>query len=74
MIWLRSSITISDVDSSRLSEIVQRVQDGRLRTNIDNISTLDDAVAVCNSTERRKEDHHCDASCARAPSNMNRSV
>jgi hypothetical protein len=30
------------------------VQDGRLRTNIDNVSTLDDAVAALNPTERRK--------------------
>jgi NADPH:quinone reductase-like Zn-dependent oxidoreductase len=37
-----------------LSEIVKRVRDGRLRTNIGNVSTLDDAVAAFNSTERRK--------------------
>jgi NADPH:quinone reductase-like Zn-dependent oxidoreductase len=36
-----------------LSEIVQRVRDGRLRTNIGNVSTLDDAVATFNATERR---------------------
>jgi len=29
------------------------VRDGRLRTNIGNIATLDDAVAALNSTERR---------------------
>jgi NADPH:quinone reductase-like Zn-dependent oxidoreductase len=43
------------VESNRaqLSEIVQRVRDGRLRTNIGNVSTLDEAVAAFNSTERR---------------------
>jgi NADPH:quinone reductase-like Zn-dependent oxidoreductase len=44
------------VESNRaqLSEIVQRLRDGRLRTNIGNVSTLDDAVAAFNATERRK--------------------
>jgi len=41
-------------DRAQLSEIVQRVRDGRLRTNIGNIATLDDAVAALNPTERRK--------------------
>jgi hypothetical protein len=36
-----------------LSDIVQRVRDGRLRTNVGNIATLDDAVAALNPTERR---------------------
>jgi NADPH:quinone reductase-like Zn-dependent oxidoreductase len=36
----------------QLSEIVQRVRDGRLRTNIGNIATLDDAVAAFNPTKR----------------------
>jgi NADPH:quinone reductase-like Zn-dependent oxidoreductase len=42
------------VESNRaqLGEIVQRVRDGRLRTNIGNVSTLDDAVAALNPTER----------------------
>ena len=39
-------------DRAQLSEIVQRVRDGRLRTNIGNIATLDDAVAAFNPTER----------------------
>jgi NADPH:quinone reductase-like Zn-dependent oxidoreductase len=39
-------------DRTQLGEIVQRVRDGRLRTNIGNIATLDDAVAAFNSTER----------------------
>jgi hypothetical protein len=29
------------------------VRDGRLRTNIGNVSTFDEAVAAFNSTERR---------------------
>jgi hypothetical protein len=40
-------------DRVQLSEIVQRVRDGRLRTDIGNIATLDDAVAAFNPTERR---------------------
>jgi NADPH:quinone reductase-like Zn-dependent oxidoreductase len=41
-------------DRAQLSELVQRVRDGRLRTNIGNVSTLDDAVAAFNRTERIK--------------------
>ncbi|WP_018859136.1 NADP-dependent oxidoreductase [Rhizobium sp. 42MFCr.1] len=43
------------VESNRaqLDEIVQRVRDGRLLTNIGNISTLDSAIATFNSIERR---------------------
>lgn len=43
------------VESNRaqLGEVVQRVRDGRLRTNIGNVSTLDDAVAALNPSERR---------------------
>jgi NADPH:quinone reductase-like Zn-dependent oxidoreductase len=41
-------------DRPQLSEIVRRVRDGRLRTNIGDVSTLDDAVAAFNRTERRK--------------------
>src|SRR5438477_956117 len=39
-------------DRAQLSEIIQRVRDGRLRTNIGNVSTLDDAVAALNPTDR----------------------
>jgi NADPH:quinone reductase-like Zn-dependent oxidoreductase len=39
-------------DRAQLGELVQRVRDGRLRTNIGNIATLDDAVAAFNPTER----------------------
>src|SRR6186713_1151229 len=44
---------VVDSDRAQLSEIVQRVRDGRLRTNIGTIATLDDAVAAFNPTERR---------------------
>jgi NADPH:quinone reductase-like Zn-dependent oxidoreductase len=44
---------VVEADRAQLSEIVQRVRDGRLRTNIGKVATLDDAVAVLNSTERR---------------------
>jgi NADPH:quinone reductase-like Zn-dependent oxidoreductase len=39
-------------DRAQLGEIVQRVRDGRLRTNVGNVATLDDAVAAFNATER----------------------
>jgi NADPH:quinone reductase-like Zn-dependent oxidoreductase len=44
---------VVESDRAQLGEIVQRVRDGRLRTNIGNVSTLDDAVATFNATERR---------------------
>jgi NADPH:quinone reductase-like Zn-dependent oxidoreductase len=43
---------VVESDRAQLSEIVQRVRDGRLRTNIANVSTIDQAVATLNSTER----------------------
>jgi hypothetical protein len=45
---------VVESDRAQLSEIVQRVRDGQLGTNIGNVSTLDDAVAAFNPTERRK--------------------
>jgi NADPH:quinone reductase-like Zn-dependent oxidoreductase len=39
-------------DRVQLSEIIQRVRDGRLRSHIGKVSTLDDAVAAFNPTER----------------------
>ncbi|MDA9401479.1 NADP-dependent oxidoreductase [Bradyrhizobium sp. CCBAU 45389] len=45
---------VVEPDRAQLSEIVQRVRDGRLRINIDNVSTLDDAVPALNPTKRRK--------------------
>ena len=44
---------VVESDRAQLSEIVQRVRDGRLRTNIGTAATLDEAVAAFNSTERR---------------------
>jgi hypothetical protein len=44
---------VVESDRAHLSEIVQRVRDGRLRTNIGIVASLDDAVAAFNSTERR---------------------
>jgi NADPH:quinone reductase-like Zn-dependent oxidoreductase len=44
---------VVESDRAQLAEIVQRVRDGRLRSNIGTVSPLDDAVATFNSTERR---------------------
>jgi NADPH:quinone reductase-like Zn-dependent oxidoreductase len=44
---------VVESDRAQLSEIVQRVRDGRLRTNIGTIAPLDDAVAAFNPTKRR---------------------
>src|SRR3954469_14976423 len=43
---------VVESDRAQLREMVQRVRDGRLRTNIGNVATLDDAVAALNPTER----------------------
>jgi len=43
---------VVESDRAQLGEIVQRVRDGRLRTNIGTVSTLDDAVAAFNQTKR----------------------
>jgi NADPH:quinone reductase-like Zn-dependent oxidoreductase len=45
---------VVETDRAQLGEIVQRVRDGRLRTNIGKVSTLDDAIAALNPTERRR--------------------
>jgi NADPH:quinone reductase-like Zn-dependent oxidoreductase len=44
---------VVETDRGQLGEIVQRVRDGRLRTNIGDIAPLDDAVAALNPTGRR---------------------
>jgi NADPH:quinone reductase-like Zn-dependent oxidoreductase len=44
---------VVESDRDQLREIVQRVRDGRLRTNIGIVTSLDDAVAAFSSTERR---------------------
>ena len=43
---------VVESDRAQLGEIAQRVRDGRLRTNIGNTATLDDAVAAFNPTSR----------------------
>ena len=43
---------VVEADRAQLNEVVQRVRDGRLRTNIGRVATLDDAVAALNPTER----------------------
>jgi NADPH:quinone reductase-like Zn-dependent oxidoreductase len=45
---------VVESDRAQLSEIVQRVRDGRLRTKIGAVSTLYDAVAASNPTERHR--------------------
>jgi NADPH:quinone reductase-like Zn-dependent oxidoreductase len=45
---------VVEADRAQLVEIVQRVRDGRLRTNIGTISSLADAVAAFNPAERVK--------------------
>lgn len=45
---------VVEPDRAQLTEIVQRIRDGRLRTNIGNVTSLDDAVAALNSPKRPK--------------------
>jgi len=45
---------VVEADRAQLSEIIQRVRDGRLRTNIGKVASLDDAVAAFNAAERPK--------------------
>jgi NADPH:quinone reductase-like Zn-dependent oxidoreductase len=45
---------VVESDRAQLNEIVQRVRDGRLRTNVGTVATLDDAVSAFNSTERHQ--------------------
>jgi NADPH:quinone reductase-like Zn-dependent oxidoreductase len=45
---------VVESDRAQLGEIVERVRDGRLRTNIGNVATLDDAIAALNPTDRRQ--------------------
>jgi NADPH:quinone reductase-like Zn-dependent oxidoreductase len=44
---------VVECDRAQLSDIVERVRDGRLRTNIGTVSALDDAVTTFNARERR---------------------
>src|SRR6187401_2014147 len=43
---------VVEADRDQLGEVVQRGRDGRLRTNIGSVATLDDAVAALNPTDR----------------------
>jgi NADPH:quinone reductase-like Zn-dependent oxidoreductase len=45
---------VVEADRDQLTEIVERVRDGRLRANIGTITSLDEAVAAFNSSERLK--------------------
>ncbi|MFC9500298.1 NADP-dependent oxidoreductase [Streptomyces sp. NPDC056982] len=45
---------VVEADRAELGEIVQRVRDGRLRTNIGDIASLDDAVGALNPSTRRR--------------------
>jgi NADPH:quinone reductase-like Zn-dependent oxidoreductase len=44
---------VVESDRVQLTEIIQRVRDGRLRTNIGTVAPLDDAVAAFSPTTRR---------------------
>src|SRR4051812_8939106 len=43
---------VVESDRTQLTEIVRRVRDDRLRTNISNVATLDEAIAALNPTDR----------------------
>ena len=45
---------VVESDRAQLSEIVQRVRDGRLRTNIGMVAPLDEALVALNPTARRR--------------------
>ena len=45
---------VVEADRAQLGEVVQRVRDGRLRTNIGNVANLNDAIAALNPTKRIK--------------------
>ncbi|MFF5279653.1 NADP-dependent oxidoreductase [Streptomyces sp. NPDC000133] len=45
---------VVEADRAELGEIVQRVRDGRLRTNIGDVASLDDAIGALNPTTRRR--------------------
>ncbi|MGI5143730.1 hypothetical protein [Streptomyces sp. CA-106110] len=44
---------VVEADRAELGEIVQRVRDGRLRTNIGDVASLDDAIGALHPTTRR---------------------
>lgn len=45
---------VVEADRTQLTELAQRVRDGRLRTLIGTVATLDNAVAAFNPTQRPK--------------------
>jgi predicted RNase H-like nuclease (RuvC/YqgF family) len=45
---------VVEADRDQLNEIVQRVRDGRLQTNIGITASLDDALTALNPATRRK--------------------
>jgi NADPH:quinone reductase-like Zn-dependent oxidoreductase len=45
---------VVEADRAQLGEVVQRIRDGRLRTNIGQVADLDGAVSAFNPTERVK--------------------
>ena len=45
---------VVEPDRAQLTEIVQRTRNGRLRTNIGNVATLDNAVAAFNRIGQTK--------------------
>jgi NADPH:quinone reductase-like Zn-dependent oxidoreductase len=45
---------VVESDRAQLTKVVRRVRDGRLRTNIGKVATLDDALAALNPTARPK--------------------
>ncbi|NMO55250.1 NADP-dependent oxidoreductase [Actinoplanes sp. TBRC 11911] len=45
---------VVESDRAQLGEIVQRVRDGRLRTNIGNVGSLEEAVEALNPSRRRQ--------------------
>jgi NADPH:quinone reductase-like Zn-dependent oxidoreductase len=45
---------VVEPDRTQLGELAQRVRDGRLRTIVGNVASLDDAVAAFNPAERAK--------------------
>jgi len=51
-VWQRVVDFVVESDRAQLGEIVQRVRDGRLRTDIGTVASLDDAVAAFNPKTR----------------------
>jgi NADPH:quinone reductase-like Zn-dependent oxidoreductase len=52
LVGIRAIDFVVESDRAQLGEVVQRMRDGRLRTNIGNVATLDEAVAALNPSDR----------------------